>query len=197
VKKRLNGGQQGFTIVELLIASAIFSVMVLITSLVTIGLTKNYRKALVENSTQNTVRSIVDTVSQALQFSSAGAESLSGGSYCIGSTRYDYSPNLVLGKDTNKALTETRGTGNHCAGSGTGSQELLSTNMSLSKFDIAQDPSDPTVWTVSVQVAYGDLIGADNQFVKDISGTPIRCLSQNGSQFCAVRNLTTTVKSRL
>lgn len=88
----------GFTIVELMIATSIFSIILLLcaTSLVTIG--KIYHKGLISSKTQEAARVIMEDLASQVQFSGGKPSSLTSGiysglsvnSFCIRDTRYTY-----------------------------------------------------------------------------------------------------------
>lgn len=89
--------QKGFTIVELMIALTIVSIMLLLATGVFVHLGNDYTKGINLTRTQNTARNIIDQVSQELQFSGGALQSGSNGgsnAICIGTTRYSF----VLGK---------------------------------------------------------------------------------------------------
>lgn len=102
-KHHKDRSQKGFTIVELMFATVIFSLILLLclSSLVQIG--RMYYKGVTTAQTQETARGLMDEVVQAIQFSSGGITSPTGpngpvvnptdnpvGNFCIGSTRYTY-----------------------------------------------------------------------------------------------------------
>jgi prepilin-type N-terminal cleavage/methylation domain-containing protein len=97
-RKVLN--QKAFTIIELMIATAILSVILVIVSAMMIGIGNLYYKGTSQASVQDNVRTITDEISQDLQLN--GSDLLTGTntnpalpiSYCIGTTRYT----SILGK---------------------------------------------------------------------------------------------------
>jgi prepilin-type N-terminal cleavage/methylation domain-containing protein len=64
--------QNGFTIVELLIASSIFASVLLITTFSIIQVSKMYIKGYVESDTQNVAISLTDKLSRSIQYSGSG-----------------------------------------------------------------------------------------------------------------------------
>lgn len=108
--KKLN--QNGFTILELLIATMVFAVIFsgAVTAILQIG--KLYYKGVVSNRVQETTRSVTDAVSQELQFNSvalgtanaktynnvigAPGNSMTYQAYCIGTTRFSYKINAQV-----------------------------------------------------------------------------------------------------
>jgi prepilin-type N-terminal cleavage/methylation domain-containing protein len=198
------GNQKGFTIVELMIATSVFSVLLLVASATVVRFTNGFQKALAQNTTQNVTRSIVDTVSQSLQFGGGMSELADNGStkgYCVGSVNYSFLLGRRLGSeagDVQHALVQLPGTGVDCgagnaqnltSGPVSGS-EMLSDRMRLSKFNISKAGN---VFTVTVKVAYGD-----DDLLDDPTGPDSKCKDQQaGTQFCAVSELSTTVKARI
>lgn len=95
--------QHGFTILELLIATTVFAVILLITVTAIIQISKLYFKGVTTNKVQEATRSISDQISQKLQFSEerpqTGTGTISGltiQSYCFGTTRYSYALNMQV-----------------------------------------------------------------------------------------------------
>lgn len=97
--------QQGFTILELMIATLVFSVIFLGATTALLQISKLYYKGVVGGRTQEISRGIIDQISQQLQFSSdtltapakqtfnvtgAPAGQLDFNVHCIGNTRYTY-----------------------------------------------------------------------------------------------------------
>ena len=182
--------ERGFTIVELMIAATVFSVMLMLVAGSVVRFTSNFQKGLVETSTQNAARSVLDTVSQDLQFSGSHFGVITPGqSYCLGSTKYEATLGQQLEDQTPHVLVQTRGTGSGCTGVGSTSQEMLSPHMRLTKFTIVESGN---LYTVTVKVAYGD-----NDLLDNPSSSDPVCRAVKGSQFCAVRELSTTVQRRL
>ena len=98
---------RGFTLVELMIATSLFSVvlMVALTGFFQIG--KIYFKGVVTGETQDVAQKITDDMSSALQFASGitppSTPDGQGRAYmCIGTTRYTFMPNhkLISGNQT-------------------------------------------------------------------------------------------------
>src|SRR5690606_22524615 len=89
-------GQKGFTIVELMIATSVFSVVLLLCTYGLLAIGRSYYKGVTISRTQETARLIVDDVAEAIQFN-GGAVVLNpaGRMYCIGSRRYSYALNEI------------------------------------------------------------------------------------------------------
>lgn len=108
--------QHGFTILELMIATMVFSVIFLATTTALLQIGKLYYKGVISGRTQETARGIMDQMSQQLQFGTdvpvqaadlvkvvpGGPEA--GGkvtfrAICIGNTRYAYRLNTQVTND--------------------------------------------------------------------------------------------------
>jgi prepilin-type N-terminal cleavage/methylation domain-containing protein len=141
----LNKKQRGFTIVELLIATLVFSVVLLVITVGILQIARVYYKGVTESNTQNTARTIIDTISQSIQFS-GGAVSQAPGSVttanptgvtpgasnaiCVGNQQFSYtlgyqvddSPSSAK-HQTYHALVQTSATGTPCS-STSGAQDV-------------------------------------------------------------------------
>lgn len=201
--KRLT--QTGFTIIELMIASLVFSVILVVITTGVMSFTNSYYRGLTVSKTQLAAQNIIDTVSQAIQFSSTTFGSATGnggtmGAYCIGNQQFSF----VLGKQL--AAKPTSYQTNHAfwqdAVSGAGgcavtqftptSREMLPEHMRVANFSITQlQPTNSNLYTVTVRVVYGD-----DDLLNNPNGPDATCKSGMGSQFCAVSQLSTTVQMR-
>lgn len=100
--------QSGFTIIELMIATTVFSVVLMICLAGVLQITKMYYRGVTQNKTREAARSITDEISEAIRFSSGTISIPSGqvsgpqvdpdddspdvavGYFCIGQKRYTY-----------------------------------------------------------------------------------------------------------
>ncbi len=124
--RRLTSSQQGFTIVELMIALSVLSTILVMSTIVLIQIGSLYTKGVNGANLQNTTRTIMADVAASLQFSGnqppsctsldgitcyatvpgsprtvgAGPTAMTVYSYCIDTTRYSYVLNRELGDDT-------------------------------------------------------------------------------------------------
>jgi prepilin-type N-terminal cleavage/methylation domain-containing protein len=207
--KKLNS-QSGFTVIELMISTAIFSIVLLICAFAIIHVGKMYYKGVITNRTQDTSRRLIDDIASAIQFGAAtdnpnlfyrtGAATYGGvnvESICLGNIRYSYSRNHYLG-EINHIVWRDQVSASGCvprnvtlATPSADGQEMLGENMRL--------PSGITIavtgqlWSVSSLVSYGN----DAALFQPTSGYTI-CRGVNaGGQFCAVSSLSTYVTKRL
>lgn len=206
MKRTLNRsvGQEGFTIVELMVATTVFSVVLLLCTYGLLAIGRSYYKGVTISRTQETARLIIDDVTEAIQFND-GAVVVNVPAarwYCIGSERYSFELNRVKTETNHVLVTDTVG---GCSG-GTGRSgqvdgnslalgftELMSTRMRLSRFEVIRISDN--LYRVNVKVISGEddmLVAADGDGVVD------DCTNErSGSQFCAVAELSTVVHKRV
>ena len=200
--------EQGFTIVELMIATSVLAVVLLLATMVMSSIGGLYTKGINQSNVQDSARNIVDDVSQNLELNTnyTGPITNFDGSitYCIASTRYT----LVLGKQLSNINDSTHSkhvlwrdgvVGSSCDNSGvnlsndpasTNGTELVPPKSRLSQFSISANTSPP--YSVTVGVLYGD-----DDLLTAFTGAGATCKPGSGGQFCSVSNLTTTVVPRI
>lgn len=198
--------QSGFTILELIIATAVFSVVLLILTYGILQIGRTYYRGITSSRTQNVARAISDEIVQNLQFglndSNINASSFSvgsGGYFCINSKKYSgilgvkkVSTNHVFVSGQNCTLSPSAAISAPFVLS-SGERELLSDGMVLQKLSIVK--ISPQNYEVTVRVASGDpdMFETENY----LNGTtPTNCKSGTASQFCAVSELVTTARIR-
>ena len=209
--------QAGFTIVELLIATAVFSMVLILITVGVMSFTRSYYKGVNQSNTQAAARTVLEDIAQAIQFSgdvvtapvpqsATGTPQSSG--ICVGSRRYSYLPgwqvtdggaNAALNRNAHALVMDTPG---NCAGLpaqdltaslAPGSVEMIPANMRLSKLKVERVGGATDVWQVTVRIVYGD-----NDLLSNPTGDNATCnASISGSQYCAQSELTTTVKKRI
>lgn len=191
----------GFTIVEIMIATLIFSVILTLATGVILSFTHEYYKAVNSSSTQNTARNVLNQVTQAIAFagnspvssSSAVANGQTINTYCIGPTQFDYI-SYYPQSSTQYALWQSQDTSASCTTLSTPnstSVQLLSANMRILNFQIC----------LAQQLAQGmgcTLTGAGQQptYVVNLSiaygyGTLLCDTSVSGNQNCPQTDKTT------
>ena len=161
--------QAGFTIVEMLIATAVFAVVLLVMSAAIIQIGRFYYKGITSAHTQEVARSIMENMAQTVQFTSGqittdGLEAptdFQTKAICVGTYHYSYK----LGQQRTGNLHSLVMYDNHnsCAGrvaqtlnTAVLGQELLGDKMRLSKFTVTQVPGSTSTYKVTVGVLYGD-----------------------------------------
>jgi prepilin-type N-terminal cleavage/methylation domain-containing protein len=210
--KRLHRQEKGFTIVELLIATMVFSVILLLATMAILQITRVYFKGITESNTQNTARSAIDTISQAIQFSGGPVTNTQGGAtpsspkaFCVGDTRFTYDTGWQLEDGTpdntkHQALhTLVMDTFANCNQStpqaldqqAVSGRELLSPHMRLANVQVSNVGAN--LYKVTVRVVYGD-----DDLLNNPTGTDAACKGISaGTQFCSVSELSTVVVKRV
>lgn len=213
--------QTGFTIVELLIATLVFSMVMLLITIGVLSFTRAYYKGVNQSNVQNTARTVLEGIAQSIQFSgdtvtspiSNAADGSQG--FCLGGTRYSYVLGLQLTDETpDNSLSQTkhalvRDDIGLCGGlsaqllqtssvtpSGT---ELLSPNMRLAKLSVSRNGTSD-VYKVVIRVVYGDddLLFSPSGNSAGPKADDATCRSDvSGSEYCAVSELSTNVKKRI
>lgn len=208
----------GFTIIELLVATLVFSVVLVLITIGVLQFNKQYYKGVTESNTQSTARALMQDISQAIQFSGDNVTSPIGSTgsekaFCIGNQRYSYLPGwqLVDGTpDTAKHQTNhavMRDTPGNCGGlsaqdfSGSVSgDELLGPHMRIAKLEVKQVTGNSSLYSIDVRVVYGDddLLYSPSGDGAGPAASDANChYGFAGTQFCAVSELSTVVQKRI
>lgn len=200
----LRNRQAGFTIIELLIATAVFATVLLLCTMGLLQVGRMYYKGITMTRTQETARTIMDEIAQGIQFSGGSVlQDTTTSKICIGNKRFSYLLDTVLtnsptaGDESYHVLVVDSQESNCVTADAqdinqttltSSSKELLAPKMRLNKLLI--DPKGSGLYEITVRVIYGetDLLESDHSTCK--SGS-------RGSQFCAFAELKTTVKKRL
>lgn len=211
--------QNGFTIVELMIATSIFAVILLVISFGALSVGKNYYKGITSSRAQEASRSIMDSITKPMELSGAVFEPNTAGgfkAYCIGTVRFTFSVNKQVSDSPSGAnqqrhalwqdrpnttspcspvdLTETNpSTQSAAAVQGTQGKELVPKGMRLTEFEV-NSVSD-RYYNVRVGI-----IAGDDEIIDMSNPDPaeFKCQdSTKGGQFCASAPLATTVYRRV
>ena len=217
--------EDGFTIIELLIATAVFTVILIITAAALIGISQTYVKGSVEGNTQQTARKILSSISQDIQFNNNSSIILNPSSssntdefyFCIGSDVYVYNLNKRLTSNPQSAQDSTwvliRYTNPICpksppsmppSSNDSRYEELMASGQRLGQLSISENSiNNNPAYTISIEIGYGAnnvLNGTDTPPVNQINENTkynYRCQTGLDSSFCAVSSLTTTVAPRI
>jgi prepilin-type N-terminal cleavage/methylation domain-containing protein len=207
-KQHGHGSQKGFTIVELMMATLVFSMILLLVTIGVLQVNRVYYKGVTEANTQSVARTVMDTISQAIQFDGGNitpipttASPTAGTKYyvCVNNQQFIYWPGyqLVSGTpgthQTNQAFIQRTITGSCAAPTGTiTGRELLSPNMRLSNLQVSQIGTT-NLYKVQVRIVYGD-----EDTMTNPTSTTSKCKGiRAGNQFCSVTDLTTVVEKRI
>ncbi len=206
--------ESGFTIVELLIATAVFSVVLLMMTFGILQVTNTFFKGDNEANTQRVATSVLDAISQGIEFN-GGSAAIVGNTVCIGSQQFSFWQGTELEQTVNgpkhQGLSSFVENTTGCNGtrSATG-RELLTDNMRLSKLTItcissaalcAPGGDNPgALYQVEVRIVYGD----DDLLYSPSGASPAATASDAacngkliGEQFCAVSDISTIVSERI
>ncbi len=211
--------QAGFTIVELAIATTVFSLVLIVVLYGVLSFTHAYYRGINNSATQNTARSIVSNVSQAIEFSGGiptgdaidatpGHQNVTY--FCDGSNVYVYQPGVQFSGSptlTSPGLYEKPASPG-CTFDGTlsGGRELLAKGMRVAVLTVQQNTSSKA-YMIAVRLALGDddllcspaTTGscAPNGTLPVYNKNDLQCKQHTGYQFCAVAALGSTATVRV
>lgn len=210
---------KGFTIVEFLVATLVFSIILLVVSTAIIQIGKAYRRSMNISNTQAAARNLVDSVAQSIQFSTGNminaAATLPEAGFCFGNKQFLYVTSKQISEATGSTKTKNAFVvrdHNNCGWDSiiggvpsTGSpKELLGKGMRLANFSVG---GGGRIFTVSARVVYGDddLLCSPSEpgsctptgTLSNYNLTDLTCKPGAGSEFCAVSELSVTVQQRL
>lgn len=205
MRHRLKDHQHGFTIIELSIASLVFSTVLV---LITIGLLRvgsAFSKSVSNAKVQESAQIIMDDITDAVRFSgeeiSTPIQDNNGwAGFCIGDRRYSYRPPTggvssdVMVVDTADSCNSTTLAQDLSGGWVTGTN-LLREGTFLAGFQFELVPGSSDAYRLFVGVY------AASDPVNDVQPTPtgsLECrLDTGGAEFCSVTRLSTIVQKRI
>ncbi len=215
-QSRLSQGQQGFTVFELMVATSVFSVILMVMTVGVLRFSRDYFKSVTTTNTQQVARSIVNDIAQNIQFGQTVTTGLTGGSglqgICVGNTLYSYHVGYQVASAYNAAqhqaphgLIKTVGSSclaatprdvNSSAPLAANEHDLLGANMRLSSLTVT--PGANNTYSVRARVLFGD----DILFLPTVTSATTNwdaeaCGGSSGSQFCASSVIETTVQQRV
>lgn len=206
-----NDKNKGFTIIELMIATLVFSVVLILITTGVLTFTKSYYRGINQSKTQNAARTILENVSQAIQFSgdviTVPITSNNGSlGFCVGNQRYSYflggqlwddgTPDAAQNQVGHSFVMDKPGScgglaAQNIRGAGVTGTELLQPRMRLSKLTVEQISGG--LYRVTIRVVFGD-----DDLLNNPTGDDASCkVSISGSQYCAQSELSTIVKKRI
>jgi len=200
---------KGFTIIELMIATTVFSIILLLVTYGILQIGRTYYKGVTETKTQDTARAALDNITQAIQFDSGAVSAQSNGIVpnvkyviCIGNVRYSaYLGHILIDDSTHHALvqdTESTPCADNTAIPGldgstpmsSSATELMAPLMRVAALDVTDLSGG--LYKVHIRVVYGNDVDLVNPTTLTAS-----CDGGQINQFCAVSDLTTTVEKRV
>lgn len=194
----------GFTIVELMIATTVLSVILLLVTVVMTGIGRLYYKGINQSRIQSNARSIAAQIAQDVQLSSntpsTGSAVVSGKAVqviCVGNVRYTYVVNNkintngykhVLWRDTPAGGCSVAAGADLTLSTPSDGDELISPSARLTKLNFP--PMTSGLQKLQLGIAYGD---------DDLLTTtdPVQCKGGSATQFCATSDLSTVVVQRV
>lgn len=214
----INRDKNGFTLVELMIAVTVFSVLLILSAASLTQISRLYYKAVIVTKTQNVNRNIMNDIAQAFQFSSGAGNMMNIGVpdgnglrlICIGNIRYTYALNKQINSTNKHALWRDKvascaaatplnifnDSERELSASSAGGIELLEPGMRLKSISVGANNKFPEIMNINIAVIYGDddLIN----FSDSAKTLPVGCKGDvTGSQWCAFSRLYTQVFSRV
>ena len=171
--------QQGFTLIELMIATVIFTFILLIATAGIIRIGELYSKGINQSRTQESLRGISDEITRAVQFADgtkvpdpAVVSQVMVDRYCIGDTVYTVYFDQPFKQNSNASLNNptdnqtglwaerlSDGVSCECVLTSCGVDEviqLLGENMRVLRLDVSQLGSTVKAWKANISIAYGD-----------------------------------------
>lgn len=204
--------ERGFTVVELMIATMVFSLILTIVTTGVISFTMRYYKGVNSSTTQTTARSVLDTIGQAIQFGSSTVRpTLAADNYfCAGGYSFTFDKGALYSGTGNGGIYMAP-MGSVCGPQTSGGKQLLGKNMRVTALSvdlISGTGGAGSLYKINLGIAYGadDLLCSPTASPGACSGTSnlasywrsdIQCRGSTGSQFCATSKLTTIVEQRI
>ena len=225
IKNKISKKQKGFTIIELMIATTVFSLVLMVCLAGILRITKMYYRSVTQNKTREVARSVVDEIGEAIRFTNqpiqigttiigpqindTSKDADDTGYFCVGKKRYTYALDRQVKtspKDNTKQKRHALWLDKPLSCNGPASladdiptadgKDLLPENMRLYNLSVASADSSNDTYKISVGVAYGD----DDLLSPrpDDKPTELSCEGAFvGVEFCATTNLSVTVQKRL
>jgi prepilin-type N-terminal cleavage/methylation domain-containing protein len=201
--------QGGFTIIELMISTMVFGVILLVITTAILQISRLYYKGVTQAKTQSVARSTIDLISQGIQFSGGDVTETPGtyNAFCVGNQQYSFAlgkqivePGATRGTnqdyhalvvDDKAGCTSSSTAVDMSNGSLSSGRELLEPKMRLAKMSVQNIGED--LYRVSLKVVFGD-----DDVLNNPAGANATCKNITaGTQFCAVSELTTVVTKRV
>ncbi len=217
--QRIQKPQKGFTIIELLVATTVFSIILLIATAGILQISRTYYQGVLQARTQETARTIADEIGESMRFSIGSyapgavvngpdidASNSATGYFCLGTRRYTYAIDRQLKASPNGGKQKAHvlwvdqpvggcGSAENLDSPVSDGRELLSENMRLTRLSIQPAPGAlPDTYRIDIGVAYGD-----DDLLDFVSGGQTKYCKEaaTGREFCAVSNVSLTVTKRL
>jgi prepilin-type N-terminal cleavage/methylation domain-containing protein len=225
--KQHNKRQAGFTILELMIATSIVSVILLMVTTVMIGIQSLYYKGINQENVQNNVRTIVSEVDQEIQtsigspkvvtpattaytfnasFNHQAPTSYQVQALCIGSVRYTYIIGLQVGSGSNQVPQALWRDSTPEAGCASGvpniSNPTFSVSDDLGGTEYIAAGARLTAFQITQQSdgnyqVQASVAVGQDNLLNTNIGYNAQCIGNSGDQFCATASLSSETGPRL
>lgn len=209
IRKQMKMDNKGFTIIELMIAISILSVIMLISSTAIIFIARQYQNGVTRTTLQSASRQLHQKFIDSIKFS--GGEIISqpevSGGYsviCVGDTRYYFKKPPTTSITTTTGMSNlffdknATGFSNITCGAGlneSSSAKLLPNNSRVAQASLICDTSSPKSCTLKTTFISGDDDLFNTNTRPDIDN--LRCKTGIGNQWCSIVNLSSTVNSKI
>lgn len=194
--------QQGFTIIELMIATTIFSLVLIIFLSAFIKIGNMFYKGVSITNTQEVARAVTDDISNDIRFSGSAPtvvppDAAGHGYFCIGQHRYKYNLWKQVGVNGNPYSLEREDiSSGACSAATPGSNpvELLGDRMQLNDIQVDACPND--LCSISMLVVF---YGSDpSVLVPTANAINATCSSGSvSSQYCATAKYKSTISRKV
>lgn len=212
--KKLSIHQRGFTIVELMIATLVFSVILTVVTMGVLSFSNRYYKGVHASTTQNTTRNIMDTITQAIQFGDARVDpSGTNNFFCAGGSVFMFDSSGAMYDDSGgqRGVYVAPKTGDTCLDQPlTGGRQMLGERMRVAAINVTQVAGVDNMYRAQIVIAYGEdnvlcapslplgcTAGANYSAANFINRPDVTCKPGSGNQYCAVSRLTANVQKRV
>lgn len=212
--KKLKNNQKAFTIIELLIASTVFSMIILGACVAIIQMSRLYYKGIILSRTQTAGRNLAEAIAREIQFQGGSVNQdiftppppdPKTSIISIGTTRYKFAINQQQGKDITHAIVKYNNDPadsdgpdlNDTALNSSNYRNILGNNMRVLDISVSKvgggGVSTAGLYSVQVVIAYGDSDLLDTP--ADLADTTCKG-NLAGSQWCSVVRYNTMVYQR-
>jgi hypothetical protein len=198
--------QQGFTVIEFMIATFVFSTILIVVTTGVIYFTNGYYRGINSSTTQTTVRNATDIITQSIQFGSAQVvlpQNVADGSqnwFCAGGYIFTYKTG-VLYRDGENSLEDRPGLYMRpmkdaactrlAAADFIGGQQLLGNNMRVTHLSLKPQVGDE-LYELQLKIAYGE-----DDLLTATTGSTVQCRPGKGSQYCSVAEVMVSAQKRV
>jgi prepilin-type N-terminal cleavage/methylation domain-containing protein len=213
-KRQPSAGQDGFTIMELMIATVVLSVILLVASVLLTSIGGLYTKGTTGSQLQNNIRNILQTLSTTIEYSGASTQIVGPVSHsyppinetaiCVGDIKISYVPDTIPSTVSSYTIWQSQATPGCVPDDlrGTPAQSSANQNIGLSNEAVhyLKVSYDATSGLYTVEINAFSAAGID-QLVFDPTTPATKPVHCNGalkaSDFCFTTALSTSIGRRL